>query len=229
MSLAPLVGLSMLSGEARAEVTVHTDANVCGFLPDDTSCPGVTDSATDGFHQAIGDDPLEIISFTHDRFGNSFAELLAPALDGAVDGSSFSDELVFTSPDVEPTGFVDLVLDDEGRARMGPAAFGGELVISLDRYTTALGLGLVGFGSSNVISLYDPEGDLIDSYDGVSDNTYTFIGFTTDSGERIGRVVLNGDFYALQDLQFVPEPASALQATAAMAALAALRASRRRT
>jgi hypothetical protein len=123
-------------------------------------------------------------------------------------------------------------LDDEGRSRIGPAAFEGELVISLDRYATALGLGLVDFGTSNPpykISLYDPEGDLIDSYDGVSDNTYTFIGFTTDSGERIGRVVLNGDFYALQDLQFVPEPASALQATAAMAALAALRASRRRT
>jgi hypothetical protein len=93
--------------------------------------------------------------------------------------------------------------------------------------TTALGLGGVGFGTAATVTLYD-ENDLeIGVYSGVSNQTFTFIGFVATDGQRIGRAVLRGvdqnPFY-LQDATFVPEPGALPLALMALLGLAGLRA-----
>ena len=105
-------------------------------------------------------------------------------------------------------------------------------------------------GELDRIAVYDPEGALLYSVfytepDELPDSPftsidspverYTFVGFKTDNGDRIGRVVLQGHvreegpfhLIGLQDLQFVPEPGAGAQVFAALATLCALRRARR--
>ncbi len=110
-------------------------------------------------------------------------------------------------------------------ARVGPSpGFSGELEIHFLRpYAIAVGLGPVGFDLADAIAIYDPEDTLLYTGGGASDNEFTFIGFTTDFGDRIGSVVLDASAFAIQDLQFVPEPNAEAQAIAVAAVLWALR------
>ena len=200
---------------AVAGISLFTDPDVGGF---------VDDSATQAFLDAINHDPTEFMSFSTDLDGTPTPE------DGAVDGGIFSDLLVLSSPEASGMSAPENVLVSGGGtadAQVGPTpGFTGSLEISFDVpiEVTAIGMGPVGFGSADTITVYDPDDVVLYSGAGASDNEFTFIGFTTDGGDLIGRVVLAGaaqDPFGIQDLQFVPEPGATAQAVAALAALLA--------
>lgn len=214
LALPALVATPLLAPHAAgAGITLFTDPDVGGF---------VDDSATTAFLNAIGNDPTEFTSFATDRDG------IATPADGAVDGRAFSYLLELSSPEASGASLPENVLVTGGgtaMAQTGPTpGFMGSLEISFQLPTdvTAIGMGPLGFGLSDTITVYDPDDVVLYSGAGASNNQFTFIGFTTDDGDLIGRVVLQGELddpFAIQDLQFVPEPGATTQWLTALAAL----------
>lgn len=214
LALPALLATPLLAPHAAgAGINLFTDPDVGGF---------VDDSATTAFLDAIDNDPTEFISFSTDRDGMATPE------DGAVDGSSFSYLVELSSPEASGMSAPENVLVTGGgtaEAQTGPTpGFKGTLEISfqLPMDVTAIGMGPLGFGLSDTITVYDPDEVVLYSGTGASNNQFTFIGFTTDGGDMIGRVVLQGavdDPFAIQDLQFVPEPGAQAQWLTALAAL----------
>ena len=90
-----------------------------------------------------------------------------------------------------------------------------------------MGIGGVAFSTASTITLYDEHDSEIGVYYGVSNETFTFIGFVATDGQRIGRALLRGfdqNQFAIQDATFVPEPGALSLAIAALLSLAGLRA-----
>jgi hypothetical protein len=224
LALPALVATPLLAPHAAgAGISLFTDPDVGGF---------VGDSATTAFLDAIDNDPTEFISFSTDRDGMATPE------DGAVDGRSFSYLVELSSPEASGASLPENVLVTGGgtaSAQAGPTpGFMGTLEISfqLPINVTAIGMGPLGFGLGDTLTVYDPDDVVLYSGAGASDNQFTFIGFTTDGGDLIGRVVLQGamdDPFGIQDLQFVPEPGASTQWLTALAALLAGSAVRRST
>lgn len=191
---------------ARAALVIYTDANVVGFVPNSAS-------ATPTFLAAIGT-PTEFINFQNDKFGN-------PTPVGLIAGTAFSNLVTFSSQ-VSSIGFggsnsTQVFATGSGIAsEVGPASgFNGTLVIDfLANGQTAriVGFGPVEFGTAEQIRVFDQNGLLVGTFAGVSNNTFTFFGVEGTAGTRIGRIELDGGFFAIQDLQFnaapVPEPAT---------------------
>ena len=214
LCLAVTSGLLLLTGTAGAGLTEFTDPDVTlriagGWVS------GEENTATDAFLSAVG--PItEHTGFAADKDGVPY-----PAEYGVRSGDDFSYLAVLSSPnDPEPT-LVEWVADlPNGKERVGATAFAGRLDIRFDDPVIAVGLGLVALDTSMSIKVYEGEVELY-SDTGVSDNTFTFIGFLADSGDRIDRVELDGFAYAIQDLTIVvPEPGTTAQSLAVIAVLA---------
>jgi hypothetical protein len=214
LALPALVATPLLTAHvAGAGISLFTDPDVGGF---------VDDSATTAFLDAIDNDPTEYISFATDRDG------MATPGDGAVHGRSFSYLVELSSPEASGMSAPENVLVTGGgtaEAQTGPTpGFMGSLEISFQLPTdvTAIGMGPLGFGLGDSITVYDQDDLVLYSGAGASNNQFTFIGFTTDGGDLIGRVVLEGaagDPFSIADLQFVPEPGASTQWGAALVAL----------
>lgn len=214
--LVLLVGLGAYAASASAGFFTYTTADVGGFVLNSAS-------TNPGFLAAIGS-PDEFLSFSTDKFGN-----LIPVSD--VIGTIFSNNVTFSSA-ASGLGFGGLnstSVNGGGSgssSEIGPASgFNGVLIIDfLANGNTAsiVGFGPVVLETNEQIRVYNQSGTLAATFGGVSNNSFTFFGVQGTAGDSIGRIELDGSFYAIQDLQFnlqgsiaTPLPPTALMGIAA--------------
>ncbi len=201
---------AVLAGQATASYVIYTDAAVPGFVPDSSV-------GTPAFGAAIGV-PDEFISFSLDKFGN-------PTTSGSIDGALFSDNVIF-STSLSLIGFggatsTDVLVTGAGpSSEIGPVT-GYDGVLNIDflaggNTASIVGFGTVEFGTLEAIRVYDQNNSLAATYFGLTPN-FGFFGIAGTGGMLIGRIELDGGFFAIQDIQFdfaraggaaVPEPAS---------------------
>jgi hypothetical protein len=117
---------------------------------------------------------------------------------------------------------------------IGPASgFDGILVIdflSAGGPVEAVGFGTVILNSpGEVVRFYDQTNTLFATIDASGFSNFEFLGVVGSNGGLIGRVELEGAFFAIQDIQYaitanpVPEPASIVALSIGAAMLGALR------
>ncbi len=203
-----LVATTLLSQVSSAGLITYTDATDTGFVANSAS-------NTPTFLAAIGV-PTEFLSFQVDKFGN-------PAPDGPISGTAFSNIVTFSSA-VSSIGFGGSnspLVNATGPtifSEIGPVSgFIGTLVIDFlvnGQSAGIVGFGPVEFGTTEQIRVYDQNNILVGTFAGLSDR-FSFFGVQGTNGTRIGRIELDGNFFAIQDFQFnlastsaVPEPAT---------------------
>jgi len=162
----------------------------------------VTDTATPQFLTAIGGGPDDFISFSVDKFGNTITVALGP-----VDGTIYSDNVIFTSPLSGTPNMVRHAGDGTISSEIGPEpSFSGILRIdflSAGNTASAVGFGPVAFATSNeVIRIYDENNVLVLTISPPPAFTFSFVGVVGTNGDRIGSIELDGGGFAIQDIQF---------------------------
>ncbi len=195
--------LFMASQANAALISVGT-ANCGGFNTcDDSDFLSVTGGPLDVF-----------IDFETDRFGNPIVQG-----NGPIAGDAFSNLVTFSSEAGTfgggPSTDVDYGVIG-GTAEIGPLGnFTGILAIDFLDPVSAFGFGTVELEIIETISLFDPSNNQIGLFGGVSDQIFDYFGVIGTAGEQISRVELDGNFFAIQNLQFsaaaptaVPEPES---------------------
>ena len=217
-AVAALLTAALFARPAQATILYLSDPDVGGF---------VANSAPPLFLAALGDTYREHLDFSTDASGARI--LPAPYDDGAVAGDALSPRLVLRSPGAPAFLLPDHVLAVQVGGSFweigASPGYAGPLELDFlagQGPVAALGLGTVGFRSTSTISLYDANDALLGVYPGASDATFAFVGFVASDGDRIGRVVLegNGAFYALQDLTVTPEPGTGVMLALGLAGLA---------
>lgn len=204
-----LVVLSLAAVPAKADFTVFT-GNAGGF---------VSNTATPAFTAAAGGSLDEFISFSTDRFGN-------PIVGGSTLGNLFSNNVTFSSsPSATFGGSASPFIQCTGAgptSECGPnSGFNGILNMNFllaGQTATAVGVGTVELESPlERIRVYDNTGMLVIDFDANALGTFSFFGVVATNGMSIGRLELEGGFFAIQDAQFdlggptaVPEPATIL-------------------
>lgn len=196
------------------------------------------------FQAAVSAFDATVITFAETSTGG---DPLAGSTDDEedIDGTSFDTGVVFQSPDntgdpqlVSVTGNNPLWNDPEiDDYVIGPLPdYSGPLEITFEGLglvgaVSAVGIGAVGLLEGESISLYDSQDTLLLEYTlPAPGNSTFFVGFVpVEPSEAIGRVVIDGSLYTIQDLEYyVPEPTAALLQLATLASLAGLAAGRRR-
>ena len=155
-----------------------------------------------------------------------------------IDGTSFDTGVVFRSLDTELVSVAGTTRtpppDDY---RIGPLpGYSGPLEITFEGLglvgaVSAVGIGADSLSEGDTVTLYDSQDTLLLNYTLPAPGSITFfVGFVPqEPSEAIGRVVIDGSFYTIQDLEYyVPEPAAALLQLSSLASLAGLAARRRR-
>lgn len=195
-ALAALASLFALSSPAFATLVTYT-SSVGGFTYD-------TASTSPAFLAASGITITPTISFS-----------------GAsnTDGTSYSSDVTFSTK----TGIFGGSNTAQVNAQNEIGPFGSwDGILNIDflangNTVSAVGFGLVEFNSSvEFIRIYDDTNALIATFNNQLPDTFSFWGVVGNAGERIGRVELDGNFFAIQDISFtgqqisrsVPEPAS---------------------
>ncbi len=200
-----------LASNANAGLITYSDANVGGFVPNSAF-------GTPSFLAAIGT-PDEFLGF-----------------DGAgpVDGSTLSSNVVFSSSSSTTYGGTDSVNVNQSSSEMGPVgSWDGILNIdflAVGNAASIVGFGPVEFGTIETINVYNQFSSLIGTFGGVSNNDFDFFGLQGTAGDLIGKITLEGDFFAIQDIQFdystvnaVPVPAALLMFAPALLGFLGLR------
>lgn len=129
-------------------------------------------------------------------------------------GASYSSDVTFsTLPGIYGGTNTSLV---NASGEIGPSgSWSGILNIDFlanGNSVSGLGFGLVDPGAT--IRIFDQLNTLIGTYNNTLASTFSFWGITGNAGEKIGRVEIDGNFFAIQDISFnkatnnVPEPAS---------------------
>ena len=155
-----------------------------------------------------------------------------------IDGTSFDTGVVFQSPDTELVSLTGTTrTPPPDNYRIGPLpGYSGPLEITFEGLglvgaVRGVGIGALGLQKDDTVTLYDSQDDEILAYTWPETvNSAFFIGFVPqEPSKTIGRVVIDGSFYTVQDIEYyVPEPAAALLQLATLASLAGLAAGRRR-
>lgn len=206
LGIAFLATLMAAGAPASAAFVTYT-APMTGFTYD-------SDVQSAGFNAALG------IGYTHIDF------------DGATntDGTSYSSEVTFSTKvgifGGSNTGSVN------ANSEIGP--FGTwDGILNIDflangNSVSAVGFGLVEFNSdAEQIRIYDTSNNLVATFNNQLTNVglFSMWGVAGDAGERIGRIELDGNFFAIQDIEFnlqavgtVPEPSSLLLMALALGA-----------
>jgi hypothetical protein len=172
---AAFVALGTLSHTALAGLTTYT-ADMAGFTYN-------SDFASSAFNTALG------AGYTHIIF------------DGATsnDGTSYSSDVTFSTIQTSNGGITGGLVNENG-AEIGPYDewYGGFDIDFNGGPVTTVGFGLVDPAS---ITVYDTAGDSLGTFSS-DEETFSLWGVQATGGEEIGSVVLDGDFYAIQDIEF---------------------------
>jgi len=119
-----------------------------------------------------------------------------------------------------------------GSHDLGGSSFGwdGTIQIDLTLPASMVGIGVSnGLGGSETLSVYDSTGSLLESYQVVSGLLTSVYPVITRGAYDISRLVITGDFFAIDDLQFnaIPAPGAILLGSIGVGLVGWLR--RRRT
>lgn len=221
-ALSIFAGLALFSSHANAAyVTFTGDAG--GFVADSATAPYLTAQGT----------PTEFLSFNTDKNGD-------PVTITNPNGNIFSNDVIFSSLVSATFGGtasaqVDNGNPDSGASEIGPIqGFGG--VLDIDFLAAGNTAGAVGFGpvqlqdASGAIRIYDQTNTLVMTVSPANYPEFSFFGIVGDSGSRIGRIELDGSFFAIQDIQYTtnastatPEPGSMLLCAAGLLSLVFVR------
>jgi hypothetical protein len=209
-----LLTFVMRSAPASAAPITFTDA-MDGFTYD-------SDTQSAAFLAALG------FGYTHISFqgatdtnGASYSPLVTFSTRAGIFGGSDTSS-VNADSEIGPFGSWDGILNIDFLAN--------------DNSATAVGFGLVEFDTSaELIRVYDDLNNLIGTFnDQLTGLVFSLWGID-GNGQRIGRIELDGNFFAIQDIEFdlsaqqpIPEPASMLLVGLGLAGLRAVRAARRR-
>ena len=173
------------------------------------------------FLAAVGGGPLDVLlNFDVDSNGTPI-----PDVNQDVPGTLFSDDVTFSSRS-SLFGGIDSSLVNYGPmgVQIGPASgFDGILNIDFTDPVAAVGFLTAGLEPSESITVYDAHDSVIGTFPGVSGSSYDYFGLIACEQDLIGRIELDGRFYAIQTIQFntveVPEPATGASLLAAFAIL----------
>jgi hypothetical protein len=204
-------------GAANAAIVTANTANCGGFSTCDDSA----------FVAAVGGGPLDVFfDFTQEADGTPINT------SGATDGSIFSNDVIFSSSTSATNGGsnsanVELANAGSTDAEIGPVGdFNGILNIDLVSAVSAVGFGSVEVGTIDTITVYDINDVMLASFGGESDFDFDYIGILATAGELIGSVTIDGNFFAIQNIQFnfadvneIPIPGAILLFPAGLAAL----------
>jgi len=205
-------------GAANAAIVTANTANCGGFSACDDSA----------FLAAVGGGPLDVfLDFTQAADGTPIGA------SGATLGSIFSNDVIFSSSTSATYGGsnsanVELANAGGDSAEIGPVGseFDGILNIDFVSAVSAVGFGSVEFGTIETITVYDINDVMLTSFGGVSSFDFDYIGILAAAGELIGSVTLEGDFFAIQNIQFnfadvneIPIPGAILLFPVGIAAL----------
>ena len=78
----------------------------------------------------------------------------------------------------------------------------GHFRIKAGNTASIVGFGPVLLDTNERIRVYNQSGTLAATYTGVSDGSASFFGVQATGADAIGRIELDGQFYAIQDFQF---------------------------
>lgn len=179
---AALFSLAALSAQAAL---VSTTTGMTGFTYN-------SDTVSAGFNAALG------AGYTHLKFETASTN----------NGSSYSPVVTFSTK-----------AGTFGGSNTPNVNYGGEIgpfgswdgILNIDflanGYTvSAVGFGLVEFNNaSEFIRVYDQNNALIGNFNDALGGTFSLWGVNGTAGERIGRIELDGNFFAIQDIAFNAE------------------------
>lgn len=196
-----LAGLALFSPHANAAYVTFT-GNVGGFVPNSATAPYLTAQGA----------PTEFLSFNTDKNGN-------PVTITNPNGNIFSNNVIFSSLVSSTFGGSASALVDNGNpnttsSEIGPIqGFGG--VLDIDFLAAGKTAGAVGFGpvslqdASGAIRIYDQTNTLVMNISSAGFPLFQFFGIVGNGGSRIGRIELDGSFFAIQDIQYTTGPSTA--------------------
>jgi len=227
--VAVLAGLLLCAAGVEADIDVYGPTYVSSYSNDSSQVNG-------DFLAAVSAFDATVITFAETSSGGD--PLAGAGTEVDIDGTSFDTGVVFQSPDTELvslTGTTRTPPPDD--YRIGPLpGYSGPLEITFEGLglvgaVRGVGIGAIDLQKDDTVTLYDSQDDEILTYTWPETIAWAFfIGFVPqEPSEAIGRVVIDGSNYTIQDLEYyVPEPAAALLQLATLASLAGLAARRRR-
>lgn len=170
-----------------------------------------SDVVSAAFNSALGS------SYTHISFRDAVNS----------DGSSYSPIVTFSSKTGAFGGINSARIN--ANTEIGPAD-GWSGILNIDfkgAHVSAVGFGLVEFNTEvETIRVYDNANALLGTYNNQEFGMFSLWGISATAGERIGRIELDGNFFAIQDISFskvtaaVPEPGSYALVAVGLAGLA---------
>jgi hypothetical protein len=197
ISAAAVAVLLAVSAPASAALSTYTQ-KMSGFSYD-------SDTVSSAFNTALGSGYTHIsfLGATNTNGASYSPDVTFSTRVGAFGGSNTSS--VNASNEIGPSGSWDGILNID---------FNGA-------YVSAVGFGLVVGGSAagtiSSIRVFDDTTALIGTFNNQLVDTFSLWGVAASAGERIARLELDGQFFAIQDIEFsanghnnVPEPESML-------------------